>query len=126
MRKVLLALLGLLASSLWASQELWVIYHTGCSRCDAFLNEVVTTYPDAALMGRPVFLPIKLLSASLPLHQELITKIDPPVYSTPTFLRVEKQSESAKIKVLDRWVGYKNKDLFYQKLNEVVSISPQA
>lgn len=118
MWKFTVVMMSLLASVVVASQELWVVYHTGCARCDAFLNEVVASYPDASLMNDQAVLPIKLLNASIPLHQEVIVKIQPPVMSTPTFLIVEKSASSAAPQVLDRWVGYKTKLGFYQRLTD--------
>lgn len=124
MRKFSL-IFGLFVSMLSASQELWVVYHNGCSRCEAFLEEVVSSYPNRALVEHSAFLPIKLLDVSMPMHQQLIMKIKPMIYSTPTFLVVEKSS-APEIKVLGRWTGYQSMALFYKQLNEVLSTLPKA
>lgn len=101
-----------------ASQELWVIYHNGCPKCEAFLSEVLSDYPDKNMVSPSFYLPVKLLNTSLPVHQEQIARIKPAVFSTPTFLKVE--SSNGVLTVLDRWVGYSNKKDFYKKLNEAM------
>lgn len=117
MKKFVIVIAGLFANLLYAAEELWVIYHAGCPRCDAFLTEVVATYPNHDFLDKSVFLPLKLLNTSIPLHQEQILKITPPVYSTPTFIRVEK-SVDGEPRVIDRWAGYMDRGAFYKKLNE--------
>lgn len=120
-----IALVLYICSSIaWAHVELWVIYHQGCPSCENFLDNVIPTYPLPSWQKNHKSVPIKLLNAGFPLHQQLIRLIEPPVFSTPTFLYVNTQGETAQ--VLERWAGFKDTATFYDQLSQAMKNNSQA
>ena len=103
-----------------ASNQLWVVYHPGCPSCDSFLAEIVPEYPKNIFTNYNKFIPLKLLNAELPIHQEIIAGIHPEIYSTPTFLYV--QIKNSDITVLSRWLGYKSTKDFYTQLDHAINL----
>lgn len=104
----------------YAASELWVVYHPGCARCDAFLNEVVPTYPNHHYAEKAVMPSLRLLNVSFPEHQKEIKRLNMLIFSTPYFLLVEQKAQD--LKIWSHWKGFSNPSDFYHALNRALLV----